>query len=265
MPPRPLSLAVIAVAAALALTPSLRAQNDRWYPVAADTATSRSPTPSPLRTWQVTLPLRRGAQLWAHNPTPDSVAIPSVEVWDCVNIDGGCGLTPLDTILAPGDSLVLLTVHPRQWNAKYRFRWTHYWAPRGPAAPAEAYVLPTWAVAPLDAAAFVEHYEEAGYLTPRTLEPDLDGDGAADLVLAVQDHSATRGVAILLAARPTPVVLGAGQPFGPWGRDFAGLRRWTLGGPDSLTRGPQYVHLTWADGTEGDIQWTATGYVWRAQ
>ena len=205
----------------------LVAQNDRWYPVASDTAVSASSHPSPLRTWQVVLPLRRGIALWAHNETADSIAVPSVEVRDCVNIDTGCGRTLTDAILAPGDSLLLVTVRPRQWNAKYRFRWTHDWLPVGEAPAADSYVVPAWATRRLDAAAFVEHYVEADYLEPRVLTPDLDGDGREDLAVAIQARDGSRGIALMLATSPGFLVIGADQGRSN-GLDLTQVKSWAM-------------------------------------
>jgi hypothetical protein len=167
----------------------------------------------------------------------------------------GCGRTLTDTVVAPGDSLILLTIRPRQWNAKYHFRWSHYWAPTGSPVEVEpAYVVPAWALPRLEAAAFVEHYTESAYLQPRTLEPDLDGDDRADLAVAIEDHAGRPGVAIFLSSQPGFLILGAGMA-NAHGNRFERVVRWHLRRPAGVAASPHRLWLAWADGTEVVVGW----------
>ena len=84
--------------------------------------------PSPLVTWEDILPARRGAVLWARNPTADTVWLDSLHVENCMNIRRrGCGTHWLGIALPPGVSKQLHRLEPAVPSDAFSYQWFLDW------------------------------------------------------------------------------------------------------------------------------------------
>jgi hypothetical protein len=84
--------------------------------------------PSPLVTWVDLLPARRGAALWARNPTADTVWIDSLHVEKCQNIRrSACGTRALELALPPGSSKELHRLEPAVPRDAFSYEWFLDW------------------------------------------------------------------------------------------------------------------------------------------
>ncbi len=84
--------------------------------------------PSPLVTWEDILPARRGAVLWARNPTADTVWVDSLHVEGCINIrKGGCGAVGLGVALPPGARKALHRLAPAVPTDAFSYQWYLDW------------------------------------------------------------------------------------------------------------------------------------------
>jgi hypothetical protein len=82
----------------------------------------------PIQTWDSLLPFRQGVALWARNPTGDTVWIDTLFVRACRNLRvAGCGVFPLGSPLAPGESKELLRLHPKVATEPLGYRWNYSW------------------------------------------------------------------------------------------------------------------------------------------
>lgn len=215
---------------------------------------------SPLKTWRVTLPARRGVVLWARNPTSDPITVTEVTVSGCVNVRAGCGATPLHLPIAPGDSVRLVTVYPLAGDITLAFRWSHRWSRTVAAIPPDTTPLPAWAVSSLDVrfrAAYTRLYD----LTPDLLEPDLDGDGEADLVFLVRDTGGRRGIVLLRHSQVRPDVIGAGTKFGNGGEDWRWMDEWSVEPGQGLGAADR-LYVGKSESASALIGWNGTAYEW---
>jgi hypothetical protein len=88
---------------------------------------------------------------------------------------------------------------------------------------------------------------------------DFDNDRRMDAAVFARDGaSGKEGILLLRRARPTPVVIGMGHPFGNGGDDFTWLDIWRV---ESGPNGDQLV-VEKSESASGAITWGGRGYRW---
>ena len=82
---------------------------------------------TPLQTGDSLLPFRRGAVLWAYNPTPDTVWVDTLFLSACRNLMNRCGATPLNLPIPPHAGRRLAQITEKIPREGLGYRWTFSW------------------------------------------------------------------------------------------------------------------------------------------
>lgn len=82
---------------------------------------------APLQTGDSLLPFRRGAVLWAYNPTPDTVWVDTLYLSACRNLMNRCGATPLNLPIPPLTGRRLAQITAQDSRVGLGYRWTYNW------------------------------------------------------------------------------------------------------------------------------------------
>jgi hypothetical protein len=76
-----------------------------------------------ITTWVVDLEHRAGHELRLRNDSDTAFRIRSITLRECTNLEEPCAAHELNRLVCPGESVVLLTVHPRDRMKGVWFDW----------------------------------------------------------------------------------------------------------------------------------------------
>ena len=137
-------------------------------------------------------------------------------------------------------------------------------APRAPAQELSAewlarMSLPSWVDSVIGPLLLKGKYTLGLRLNPFLQVGDFDNDRRMDAAVFARDGtSGKEGILLLRHARPTPVVVGMGHPFGNGGDDFTWLNVWRV---ESGPKGDQLV-VEKSESASGAITWDGREYRW---
>jgi hypothetical protein len=119
-------------------------------------------------------------------------------------------------------------------------------------------------------------YVLVAHINPFYLQGDFNGDGKRDTAVLIKSRTSGKvGIAIFLAGKHTPAVVGAGKPIGNGGNDLFWMDAWSVKSKGAVERGmtdeaPPKLRgdallVEATDSASALIYWTGSVYAWYQQ